>query len=248
MPLLFGGDRVAGSGRYLMASKKPCGCGKKGCTDIPELTAKELKKAKPISRWLPYDQLTHPMNMKGISSKQSLYSKLKEKVAEQIPYSVSFWYRDCEILHPIRQWENFLHVVKWVPILWRDRDWDNAYLYQIMAFKLKNMRQNHLENRVIGDWKKVASEIKIAEDALNRIIKDEYCKKEYNAHYRKYPSKWLTRDKWEKTADGSIIQPRSPPEESKSFLHIADLEEANRHSDFELFCDMFTNYSRGWWD
>lgn len=31
------------------AKKKPCGCKKPGCTDIPELTAEQLKSAKPFS-------------------------------------------------------------------------------------------------------------------------------------------------------------------------------------------------------
>jgi hypothetical protein len=48
------------------------------------------------------------------------------------------------------QWRMFLHSVKnlwtWLPIIWKDRGWDHSYIYQILAFKLRqqalSMRKN----------------------------------------------------------------------------------------------------------
>lgn len=197
---------------------------------------------------IPHNQLGHPINMKGVDSKQNLYSKIKEKIAARIPYRVSFWYQRQDILHPTRLYENTFHVLKWIPILWKDRDWDHAHLYSLMAFKLKMMKEHHRKYRVIGDWKKVADEIEVAEEALNRLIKDNYCENEWKEHYKKFPSKWPNHKNWKRTAEGYLIQPRPARAESTSLRRNCKLEEKARQADMDLFCKMFMDYSRGWWD
>lgn len=35
------------------------------------------------------------------------------------------------------------NLIKWFPIIWRDRDFDQAFLLNIMSFKMKNMAELH---------------------------------------------------------------------------------------------------------
>ena len=50
-------------------------------------------------------------------------------------------------LNPLRKIRNFFHcladVVRWTPLLWRDRDYDWAYLFYIMSFKLRRMANHY---------------------------------------------------------------------------------------------------------
>ena len=33
------------------------------------------------------------------------------------------------------------NVIKWLPIIWKDRDWDDHYIFEILKFKLKNQAE-----------------------------------------------------------------------------------------------------------
>lgn len=46
------------------------------------------------------------------------------------------------LLGRVRNFYHFLcDLIAWLPIIWHDRDWDYAYLYRIMAFKLRRMQR-----------------------------------------------------------------------------------------------------------
>ena len=61
----------------------------------------------------------------------------------------------------------------WLPIIWEDRDFDQAYLYRIMAFKLRRMQ------RVVGDdgyhvgSERDAKNIAICAHILERLASDD---------------------------------------------------------------------------
>lgn len=35
------------------------------------------------------------------------------------------------------------NLIKWVPIIWKDRDWDDAFFFDILKFKISNMAKYH---------------------------------------------------------------------------------------------------------
>ena len=35
------------------------------------------------------------------------------------------------------------NLIKWGPIIWRDRDWDDSFLFEIIKFKISNMSESH---------------------------------------------------------------------------------------------------------
>lgn len=43
-----------------------------------------------------------------------------------------YYYIKYNIIDP------FKNIIRWIPILWKDKDWDHSYIYDILAFKLKN--------------------------------------------------------------------------------------------------------------
>lgn len=56
---------------------------------------------------------------------------------------------------------------------YKSPDWDHAYLYELIAFKLKRM-EDCLGNGVCSDRKKTSKRIKIARICLERLIEDRY--------------------------------------------------------------------------
>ena len=64
--------------------------------------------------------------------------------------------------------ENISRVIKWAPVIWRDRDWDEHYLVVILQFKLQQMAELHMKHGVTVDRYKTAQEILHAVHLLER--------------------------------------------------------------------------------
>lgn len=71
--------------------------------------------------------------------------------------------------------ESIGNVVKWFPVIWKDRDFDYGYLEEILRFKLKNMYEFFMSDRTWSvNAKETALEIKEVIDLLDKIQKDNY--------------------------------------------------------------------------
>src|SRR6185369_6100046 len=61
------------------------------------------------------------------------------------------WYRR----NVIYRWNNFEYgiknLIRWFPIVWKDRDWDHHYILEVLKFKIKNTRDLILKNDHIND-------------------------------------------------------------------------------------------------
>lgn len=64
------------------------------------------------------------------------------------------------------------NIIKWLPIIWKDRDWDWAYLAEIMEFKLRNMADhNEKYSYHVGAEKEVRS-MRVCAALLKRLRDD----------------------------------------------------------------------------
>jgi hypothetical protein len=70
---------------------------------------------------------------------------------------------------------------KWFPIIWRDRDWDYWYIYQIIEFKLRKQSKHIQTNDNHTRAQKDAKDMLICANLINRV-KEDY----YNDEYMSY--------------------------------------------------------------
>lgn len=56
-------------------------------------------------------------------------------------------------------WNQIKHVVAWLPLLWKDRDWDYGFLLEILKFKLQRMAVCIDRNDAITDKQEVCRQI-----------------------------------------------------------------------------------------
>ncbi len=179
--------------------------------------------------------------------KPSWRSRISEWVEEHnpIPYRVRFWFNDQDIFHPSRIWRKTTNVIRWIPTLWKDADWDYAHLYDMIDVKLTYMIEHHKEHHNHVDWEKVVEQMTTARDAIRRLRNDDYVSAEYDEHLKKFPEQeWLDlpgKPGWKQSAplrDG----------ERDSIRTISDIEEKRRQDDLELFTSTFKKHVREWWD
>jgi hypothetical protein len=132
------------------------------------------------------------------------------------------------------------HICRWLPILWNDHDWDYFYLYKVMQFKIRCMRKHHEKYRIIANWKNVAKRMFIAENLLERMIRDDYCIDEMEAYHEKHPFIW------EDSPRGRIL--KGDPTGWPELKRIHEREEYLYKQDLEYFLKIIRKYVRGWWD
>lgn len=83
------------------------------------------------------------------------------------------------ILHTIkykiyRFFHNLAKIWEYSCFLWNDYDWDYIYILKLLKIKLRRTRERIFKNALIGDYKKVVKQIKLAELLIDRIIEDDY--------------------------------------------------------------------------
>ena len=95
----------------------------------------------------------------------------------------------------ITLYKSTLNLIKWIPIIWNDRDWDWYYLIVLIQFKIKKMEKYHrITNGFVG-VEQTIKQLNICNHLLQRIKNDNYC---LNPHYeflikinRKKAYKWV---------------------------------------------------------
>ncbi|MGG1652303.1 hypothetical protein ABHN03_04155 [Paenibacillus sp. NRS-1775] len=129
------------------------------------------------------------------------------------------------------------NLVKWFPIIWNDRDFDQAYLYKILHKKLENMEEFFNSKYTFSvEASQVAKEIQEIREMLGRVITDE--------HHQKVE---ISTDAFMNVENGKFNVDREHP---MYIEWMAATEEAERKTKEDLR-DSFRiigEKSQGWWD
>lgn len=74
--------------------------------------------------------------------------------------------------------KGFRNLWKWFPIVWRDRDWDDHFIFEALKFKLKNTADYFEEKQRFVGRENEVKYIRICEKLIKRI-QDDYYRMEY---------------------------------------------------------------------
>jgi hypothetical protein len=138
-----------------------------------------------------------------------------------------------EIVYKLERFVNYLRYdipqglyKLWIyfPYIWSTREWDQAYLYELIIFKMRQMEKNFRDNPICEKDEESAEQIRLAADALERVVKDEY--PGFLEFYRASKKEKIVGD----------------------FKALFDKDEQMIKADLKLFTDYFRDYSRTWWN
>ena len=82
-------------------------------------------------------------------------------------------------MYKVKQFfKRIYNVIRWFPIIWKDQDWDDFYIFEILKFKLKNQAEyiGYHDRHVSA---KRDAEIMMLCVRLVEKVQDEYYGKEY---------------------------------------------------------------------
>ena len=148
------------------------------------------------------------------------------------------------------------NLIKWFPIIWKDRDWDHWYLYKTLQFKLIQMEKLQREHGVAVSSEKIAGQIQTCVNLLDRLIEDEYHEMVFKNHDKKwgkshfnwtdckdkegYSKLHITRD--------NVKTDKDKEQERKEFIRYCKNEEELKKQDLDYLFKTMNKYIQGWWD
>jgi len=138
--------------------------------------------------------------------------------------------------------DNINRIIWWTPKIWKDRDWDYAYLYKIIEYKLARM-EDCIRNGYNVDSEKVAKNIKICRELLKRLAKDEYEHEFISEYYDKYPIDIENINESINNRQNKITKL-----DEKKYKWAIEDEENRRKYDIEYLFYLMKKYHRHWWD
>lgn len=147
-----------------------------------------------------------------------------------------------------------LRLISWFPVIWKDEDWDEVYLFEIMRFKISRMRKN-MEKKTITTWKKYSDEMKQAEYLLRRMSGfDNYFYSENTEKYEDMIKNGIC------TCPEELVTLESLPNEcsrmhfhyckfcEKSNKYWMERDRVKKRYDIEYTMKFIAKKSSRWWD
>ena len=75
------------------------------------------------------------------------------------------------------------HLIKWFPVIWKDRDWDHYYLLTIMQFKMNGVEEYISKANRHEDVPKISRNLKLCSSLIEKIKTGHY-EVEYQDYYK----------------------------------------------------------------
>jgi len=144
----------------------------------------------------------------------------------------------------IKKWSYFL------PVIWRDRQWDESFFFRILEVKLKLMEDYFKNYGISVDAEKDAHNIEICRNLCKRLHEQDYTNP-YEKRNKLVLSRPLTTEPI-KNKEGKTVAERivfhDTESERKYFLLADDHEQYLEKQDIEYLCKILQKHVRGWWD
>lgn len=146
----------------------------------------------------------------------------------------------------------------WRTIIWKDRDFDYFYFYEILCKKLKNMEDFFYSKHTnIVDAEKYAEQIKECRILVERIINDAFHDEAFKEYYEKYPDKDFSfspceseKERVEKGLPVRLYEMKKEKNEEKDKMFKDACERADtaaKEAKKKLFDNLAKNIDY-WWD
>jgi hypothetical protein len=170
------------------------------------------------------------------------------KLKCQFKYNIRYWHRDFII--------GIKNLIRWFPIVWKDRQWDYQFIYSVLRHKLhlteQFIRYNGVHVKNIQD----ADKIKKCVLLLDRLIKDKYHENIFDYHYKKWGSPEMIFSDVEDLSDYKSLNIEYPnvktekdrENQRKEFNLKIKSEEQMKDQDLDMLFKTMRKYIQTWWD
>ena len=131
------------------------------------------------------------------------------------------------------------NLISWFPVIWKDRDWDDSFIFIIIRKKLIRVEKLLRHNSHYIGAEQDADDVKVCILLLTRIIDDEY----FNNYMIPFEKKW-GKNSW----DIFNKDYKENPDRTKDFSKVTEQENHSKQQDIEYLFKLLTKHIQSWWD
>jgi hypothetical protein len=106
----------------------------------------------------------------------------KPWIVRKLNYISMWWHHDGRFLHKEFR-TGIKNLIYWFPIIWKDRNWDSHYIFEIMMHKLK-AQSKYIGERDIHTRAKRDAEVMMTCVRLMKLVQDEHYSMEYSDYHK----------------------------------------------------------------
>jgi hypothetical protein len=159
---------------------------------------------------------------------------------------------------PVRDFRTGIsNLWRWLPIIWKDRDWDKHYIMEIFIFKLKRNRDYMINHGHTVNDRAIATMTECI-DLLEKVHNewDNYEEHSHDKHEEKWgKSEYYTEPCEDRPGSYSLKdrrEDRMSPEDieqmKKEFIIACKISSQKRKTDFKHALEIILEEFDGWWD
>lgn len=97
--------------------------------------------------------------------------------------NISLWWENEARFYWINFKTGIKNIIYWFPIIWKDRNWDSHYIFEIMTHKLK-AQSKYIGERDIHTRAKRDAEVMMTCVRLMKLVQDEFYSSEYMDYHK----------------------------------------------------------------
>lgn len=141
------------------------------------------------------------------------------------------------------------NIIIWFPVIWKDRDFDHSYIYEIMYFKLKNM-QAFFESDypICANSDRRAKQIMIAKNLCKRLIEQQYLTNALTNYHQKYGEEIKFSFEPVEGKPYSVLKWNETEQQRKDFNKASKHSDYMEQQDLDFLFKHMRKYIQGWWD
>jgi len=145
------------------------------------------------------------------------------------------------------------------PIIFKTREWDFVFIYELIQFKLNRVRKHLEEHNLFEGVEKVCQQIRICENLIQRLLDNDYNQYLHKKHEERFGKFNFESIFWNKDNNGEdLFELKSKYSKCKTDeeVELADNEKSKIYEldriayekDRKLLFKMLEKYIEGWWD
>lgn len=148
------------------------------------------------------------------------------------------------------------NLIKWFPVIWKDRNWDNHYIYMILRHKLHLTEQFIRYKGISLNAEHDANKIKVCINLLDRLIKDEYHIMAYKDIDKKWGELKMSYTVCKNNSDlhqlhltrPNVKTEKDKIQEKKDFHASYKHEQYSKRNDLKYLFKLMSKHIESWWD
>ena len=149
-----------------------------------------------------------------------------------------------------------INLIRWFPVIWKDRNWDHYFIYEVLHFKLSQTEKYLRKYGHHLNAERDAYNIQVCVNLLKRLMDDDYGEMVFKPHDKKWGKAKFNWDDCEDKPGYCSLRIERPDvkteedkiQERKEFRLLSKHEEQLKQQDLDYLFKMMRKHIQSWWD